>query len=92
MNRKLKAKRLGALLKPKKAEKKVAENVPEKVVPEVAPKEVAGINQIDPETGNVVATFPSIEAAAEAGFNKPNLSGAIKNGTKYKGHLWAKVK
>lgn len=46
------------------------------------------VSMVEPESGNVVKVFESIESAIEDGFNLPNLVGAIKTGRKYKGHLW----
>jgi|AntRauTorckE6833_2_1112554.scaffolds.fasta_scaffold13565_2 hypothetical protein len=43
----------------------------------------------DPETGQVVETFDSLDAALASGLHRPNLVGAINKGSKYKGHLWA---
>lgn len=51
-------------------------------------KDLVKIAMKDPETGDVVKEFESIEQAIEEGFNRPNIVGAIKNGNKYKGHLW----
>lgn len=45
----------------------------------------------DPETLEVVKEFESVEKAVEDGFRAPNIAGAIKNGNKYKGHLWAEI-
>lgn len=59
----------------------VAEKLPEKKI-------AVKIAMRDPETNEVVEEFESIEQAVEKGFNLPNLVGAIKNGNKYKGHLW----
>jgi len=59
------------------------------------PKVVAGGSDLKPivasdfETGDLVHEFETIKAAIEAGFNKPNLIGALKNGRKYKGLSWA---
>jgi len=39
--------------------------------------------------GEVVEEFKAIEDAILKGYNLPNLRGALKNGTKYKEHLWA---
>ena len=58
---------------------------PKKVVESVA---VQPIILTDPETGDVAETFESFNAAVEAGNNAPNIKKAIKNKTKYKGHLW----
>lgn len=45
----------------------------------------------DPSTGAVVKEFNSIDEAIAEGFNKANLAGALKNGNKYKGHLWTTI-
>lgn len=45
----------------------------------------------DPESGKVVKEFESVEKAVEEGFSKPHLAGALKNGNKYKGHIWAEA-
>ena len=42
-------------------------------------------------TGEIVEVFESIDEAIEKGFSKPNLVGALKNGNKYKGHLWTTI-
>jgi hypothetical protein len=49
----------------------------------------SGIKKIDPESNEVIGTFESLEDALEKeGLNKPNLIGALKNGTKYKNAIW----
>ncbi len=69
------------------------EEKPEEVKAEPVKGPALGtILSIDPETAEVVESFESIEKAVEAGYNKPNLVSAIKRKTKYKGHLWSKVK
>jgi len=45
----------------------------------------------DAETGEEEISFESFEHAVANGFNFQNLKKAIKNGTKYKGHLWSIV-
>ena len=45
----------------------------------------------DVETGKEKISFESFEHAVANGFNFQNLKKAIKNGTKYKGHLWSIV-
>ena len=45
----------------------------------------------DPETLEVVEEFESVALAVEKGFRAPNIAGALKNGNKYKGHLWAEI-
>ena len=32
-----------------------------------------------------------IDEAVEKGFSKPHVAGALKNGNKYKGHLWERM-
>lgn len=81
--------RVLSLSKPKK---KVVKEKSEEVISEQPTKEKQGIKMIDPQTGDVKNEFDSFEAAVEAGFSLPNLKGAVKNGNKYKGHLWAEVK
>jgi hypothetical protein len=51
-------------------------------------KESVKIVAKDPVTGEVKESFDSIEDAVAKGFYKPNINGAIKNQTKYKGYLW----
>ena len=41
--------------------------------------------------GEVVEEFNAIEDAILKGYKLPNLRGALKNGNKYKGYLWAYV-
>jgi len=50
-------------------------------------KPVKGIVQTNIETGEKF-TYASIDEALSDGFSKPNLLGALKKGTKYKGFLW----
>ena len=45
----------------------------------------------DPDTGDIVDVFPSIDKAVEAGFSSPNIKAALKRGSKYKGHIWAEA-
>lgn len=45
------------------------------------------IAMLDPYSKEVVEEFESIEQAVEKGFNLPNIVGAIKGNSKYKGHL-----
>ena len=65
-------------------------------VPEVKTDEktvdLVKIAMRDLETGIVVKEFGSIDEAIAEGFSKPNLVGALKNGNKYKGHLWTTIK
>jgi midasin (ATPase involved in ribosome maturation) len=68
--------RILAKLKPAKKKK-------EKVV-----EEVKQLLAKDPETGEVVHTFKSLEEAEENEFKSSFIKGAITKGTKYKGHLW----
>jgi hypothetical protein len=57
-----------------------------------APPSEDKINMIDPESGEILATFDSLDKAIEGkGLNRPNLIGAVKNGNKYKGMLWKKA-
>jgi hypothetical protein len=42
-------------------------------------------------TGEIVQKFVSIDEAVEKGFSKPHVAGALKNGNKYKGHLWERM-
>jgi hypothetical protein len=44
----------------------------------------------DVKTGKV-REFESIDEAISEGFDKTNLVKALKNGSKYKGHLWTVV-
>ena len=70
----------------KKAKKKAKKKVEEPVdSPPVVEKVIILKN---PDTGDVVSEYASIEKAVEAGFNVLNVKKALKNGTKYKGHLW----
>lgn len=63
------------------------------------PEEVQAVKTDDPVkiamrdlvTEEVVEVFESIDEAVMKGFSKPNLVGAIKNGNKYKGHLWTTI-
>jgi len=79
--------------KPKKKVEKIEKAVvPPPVIDPIDPPELAKkVQKKDVETGKVVETFDSVEAAVEAGYSLPNLKGAIKNGTKYKGHHWSEV-
>ena len=70
--------RLGAKF-PKKTTKKTT------VAPPVAEVQILMKN---PETGEVDHKFNNIDEAVAGGFNKANINIALKNGTKYKGHLW----
>jgi len=70
-----------AAKKPMKKAKKAKATLP----PPEAEKAILATN---PETGEVEGTFATIEKAVEGGFNGPNIKRSIKNGTKYKGHLW----
>lgn len=42
-------------------------------------------------TGEIVQEFANIDEAVEKGFSKPHVAGALKNGNKYKGHLWERM-
>jgi len=42
----------------------------------------------DPVSGKVVLRLKDYEDAVANGFDEPNIKKALKNGTKYKGHLW----
>jgi hypothetical protein len=54
--------------------------------------DVQAINMVDPESGEILATFVSLDEAVEKEeLNRPNLIGAVKNGNKYKGMLWKKA-
>ena len=84
--------RMKAKVSKKKAKKKEAAP---KVAPETKQPEtttdtvkVKQLRAVNPETGKVEGNFISIEEAVAGGFNEPNIKKAIKNGTKYKGHLW----
>lgn len=77
-----------AILSRIKARKLQAE--PE-VVPVKVKEDLVKIAKRDLQTGEVVEVFESIDEAIAKGFNKPNLVGAIKNGNKYKGHLWTTI-
>lgn len=47
--------------------------------------------KIDPDSGEVVATYPTAaEAARENGIDRSNLAKAIKNGKKAAGYKWEK--
>ena len=52
------------------------------------PKVAKGILLKDPESGDVVKEYESVEQAIKDGFNAANINIALKRGTKYKGHLW----
>ena len=43
---------------------------------------------IDPKDKGIVNYFKSIEDAVSEGYSSPNIIGAIKRKTKYKGYLW----
>ena len=49
------------------------------------------IQMLDLETKELVEEFESMDAAMAAGYNMPQIKKAVKNNTKYKGHLWAEV-
>ena len=70
--------RINAMRKKKKAPKKVAKK----------PKVEGQIIAKDPETGKVVHTFDSFDAASAAEFKVTNIKSALKTGNKYKGYLW----
>lgn len=77
-----------AILSRIKARKLQAE--PE-VVLEKKKVDLGKIAMKDPDTDEVVKVFESIDEAIAEGFSKPNLVGAIKKGSKYKGHLWTTI-
>ena len=65
--------------------------VPAKSTKSGPDKSKIGIVMKDPDSGKVVKEFESVEKAVEEGFSKPHLAGALKNGNKYKGHIWAEA-
>ena len=69
----------------------VVEETPVVEVRQKKPKEQYSIAMKDLETGEVTRIFENMDEAIDAGFSKPHVAGAVKNGNKYKSSYWEKI-